>query len=87
MLAAAPRGPLVMHVAKLFPRPDGKRFDALARVISGTLRPGDRVRVLGEGFTPEDEEDSSVAEVGSVWVYQVRGLGGGGVLRHWGRAT
>ena len=28
--------------------------------------------MLGEGFTPEDEEDSSVAEVSAVYVYQAR---------------
>ena len=28
--------------------------------------------MLGEGFTPEDEEDSSVQEVASVSVYQAR---------------
>lgn len=31
-----------------------------------------QVRVLGEGYTPEDEEDSAVAEITNVWVYQVR---------------
>ena len=31
-----------------------------------------QVRVLGEAFTPEDEEDSSVGEVSAVWVYQAR---------------
>ena len=29
--------------------------------------------MLGEGYTPEDEEDSSTAEVTAVHVYQVRG--------------
>lgn len=28
--------------------------------------------MLGEAYTPEDEEDSAVATVGSVWVYQAR---------------
>lgn len=31
-----------------------------------------QVRVLGETYTPEDEEDSTVAEVTNVWVYQAR---------------
>jgi hypothetical protein len=43
MTEASPRGPLVFHVAKLFPKQDGRAFDALGRIISGTLRPGDRV--------------------------------------------
>ncbi len=41
-----------------------------------------RPQVLGESYTPEDEEDSAVAVVGQVWVYQVRprrpGGGAGG---------
>ncbi len=48
MDACNPRGPLVVAVAKLFPRQDCSRFDALGRIMSGTLRPGDRVKV-GEG--------------------------------------
>ena len=28
--------------------------------------------MLGEGFTPEDEEDSAAAEVSKVWAYQAR---------------
>ena len=31
-----------------------------------------QVKVLGEGYTPEDEEDSAIAEVTAVNVYQAR---------------
>ncbi|KAK9906659.1 hypothetical protein WJX75_005709 [Coccomyxa subellipsoidea] len=72
MKACNPRGPLVIHIAKLFPKTDVSAFDALGRILSGTVKPGDRVRVLGEAYTPEDEEDSAVAEVTRVWVYQAR---------------
>ncbi|KAK9842583.1 hypothetical protein WJX81_007484 [Elliptochloris bilobata] len=72
MAACNARGPLVAHVAKLIPKADCSGFDALARIFSGTVKPGDRVRVLGEGYTPEDEEDSAVATVSAVWVYQAR---------------
>mmetsp|Transcript_826 Transcript_826/g.1239 ORF Transcript_826/g.1239 Transcript_826/m.1239 type:complete len:995 (+) Transcript_826:135-3119(+) len=72
MHSCNPRGPLVIHIAKLFPKPDCSSFNAFGRIISGTLRPGDKVRVLGEGYTPDDEEDSAVTEVGSVSVYQAR---------------
>jgi hypothetical protein len=30
------------------------------------------VRVLGEAYTPEDEEDSALADVGNICIYQVR---------------
>lgn len=72
MKACNPRGPLVIAIAKLFPKTDVSAFDALGRILSGTVKRGDRVRVLGEAYTPEDEEDSAVAEVTKVWVYQAR---------------
>ena len=66
------RGPLVIHICKLFPTNDCSAFDALGRVMSGTIRPGERVKVLGESYSPEDEEDSTVATVSSVWIFQGR---------------
>ena len=66
------KGPLAIHVTKLFPKSDTSAFDAFGRVLSGTVKPGDRVRVLGEAYSPEDEEDSTVATVTAVWVYQAR---------------
>eukprot|EP00884_Botryococcus_braunii_P000125 jgi/Botrbrau1/10112/Bobra.20_2s0019.1 len=66
------KGPTVIHVAKLFPKPDCSAFDAFGRVMSGSIRPGQRVKVLGEGYTPEDEEDSSTATVTNVWIFQAR---------------
>lgn len=65
-------GPLVVHVAKLFPRQDCSQFDAFGRIFSGTIRMGDKVHVLGESYTPEDEEDSIRGEVGQIWVFQSR---------------
>ena len=44
MTGCNPRGPLVVHITKLFPKADCTRFDAFGRIISGTIRPGDRVR-------------------------------------------
>ena len=67
-----PKGPLVVHISKLFPKADCSAFDAFGRVLSGTVKPGDRVRVLGEAYTPDDEEDSTLATISAVWVYQAR---------------
>uniref|UniRef100_A0A383VQF5 SNU114 homolog n=1 Tax=Tetradesmus obliquus TaxID=3088 RepID=A0A383VQF5_TETOB len=72
MTSCSRTGPLVVHVAKLFPKNDASSFDAYGRIFSGTLRPGDEVRVLGEGFTPDDDEDSGDAVVSNVWLYQAR---------------
>lgn len=72
MCECAPGGGLVIAVAKLYPRGDGAAFDALGRVMAGTVRPGDRVRVLGEAYSPDDEEDSASRTVVSVSVFQTR---------------
>ena len=66
------QGPVMVYVSKLFPKPDASAFDAFGRVFSGTVKPGDRVRVLGEAYSPEDEEDSAVAQVKDVWVFMGR---------------
>ena len=65
-------GPLVAYICKMFPKSDCSAFDALARVMSGTIKAGDTVRVLGESYSPDDEEDSSVARVTAIWSYQAR---------------
>ena len=44
MKACNAKGPLVVHIAKLFPKSDCSAFDAFGRVFSGTVRPGDKVR-------------------------------------------
>ncbi|ERN10847.1 110 kDa U5 small nuclear ribonucleoprotein component CLO [Amborella trichopoda] len=67
-----PSGPLMVNVTKLFPKSDCSVFDAFGRVYSGTIQTGQTVRVLGEGYSPEDEEDMTVKEVTKLWVYQAR---------------
>ncbi len=59
--------PSSKHVSTCFTR-------ALSPVSSVVIWPCvvHQVRVLGEGFTPEDEEDSAAAEVSKVWAYQAR---------------
>lgn len=59
-------GPLLVNVTKLYPTPDATHFRALGRVFSGTIVAGARIRVLGEAYTPMDEEDSGAATVARV---------------------
>ena len=61
-------GPLVIHVTKLFSSSDAASFRSFGRVMSGTARPGEHVRVLGEGYTPEDEEDMVTATISDTWI-------------------
>ncbi|MEO1777116.1 MAG: EF-Tu/IF-2/RF-3 family GTPase, partial [Pseudomonadota bacterium] len=63
MRACDPSGPLMVNVVKLYSTPDGTAFHALGRVFSGTLRPGEQVKVLGEAYSLDDEEDMAVCEV------------------------
>ncbi|KAJ1615803.1 P-loop containing nucleoside triphosphate hydrolase protein, partial [Pavlovales sp. CCMP2436] len=72
MLACDPAGPLVACVAKLVHEQTCERFDCLVRVLSGTLTPGMAVRVLGEGYCAEDEEDSAQRTVGELFLLQGR---------------
>jgi U5 small nuclear ribonucleoprotein component len=72
MAAASSRGPAVLHAAKQFPSEDASAFLAYARVMSGVLRPGDRVRVLGESYSPEDDEDAAPATVAALYLHQGR---------------
>ncbi|KAF2146945.1 uncharacterized protein K452DRAFT_242181 [Aplosporella prunicola CBS 121167] len=65
-------GPLVVHVTKLFNSTDAKTFHSFGRVLSGIAKPGDQVRVLGEGYTIEDEEDMVMATISDVWIAESR---------------
>jgi U5 small nuclear ribonucleoprotein component len=65
-------GPLVVHVTKLFNAPDAKSFHCLGRVMSGVAKPLQSVRILGEGYTIEDEEDMVVATVTDTWIAESR---------------
>ncbi|CAK9874035.1 unnamed protein product [Sphagnum jensenii] len=65
-------GPLMVNITKLYPKADCSVFDSFGRVVSGTIRTGQSVRVLGEGYSPDDEEDMAVKEVTKLWVYQSR---------------
>ncbi|KAK9757693.1 hypothetical protein RND81_01G179800 [Saponaria officinalis] len=72
MLNCDPSGPLMVNITKLYPKADCSVFDAFGRVYSGVIQTGQAVRVLGEGYSPEDEEDMTEKEVTKLWVYQAR---------------
>ncbi|KAK8545022.1 hypothetical protein V6N13_066336 [Hibiscus sabdariffa] len=65
-------GPLMVNVTKLYPKSDCSVFDAFGRVYSGRIQTGQTLRVLGEGYSPDDEEDMTVKEVTKLWIYQAR---------------
>lgn len=72
MKACDADGPVMVHVAKLYHTTDAQSFRAFGRVMSGTLRKGTPIKVLGEGYSPEDEEDMMTAIVENLWISESR---------------
>ena len=72
MKACDASGPLMINVTKLYHTPDCTSFNALGRVMSGTVKAGDTVKVLGEGYSVDDEEDMAEREVSKVMLMQAR---------------
>lgn len=66
MNECSPDGPLMINVVKMMSTSDGSKFFSFGRIYSGTVRAGQTVRVLGEGFTSHDDEDMAAAEVGTI---------------------
>lgn len=67
-----PEGPLMVQVSKLYHTTDAQSFRAFGRIISGTLRKGQQLKVLGEGYSPEDEEDMMMATVEDILISEAR---------------
>jgi U5 small nuclear ribonucleoprotein component len=40
-------GPLFIHTVKMYHQKDYKNFDVLGRIISGKIKQGEKVRILG----------------------------------------
>jgi len=72
MRALDPAGTLMVNCVKLLSAPDGNSFYALGRVLSGTVREGQKVRVLGAAYSAEDGEDMQLATVRGVSIGQAR---------------
>jgi 116 kDa U5 small nuclear ribonucleoprotein component len=76
MMACDPEGPTVVHISKLYHTADAQDFRAFGRVMSGTVKKGMQLKVLGEGYSPEDEEDMARNEVAGLWISESRLLSG-----------
>ena len=72
MIDCDSEGPLIVHTTKLYPSEDGVQFYAFGRVFSGTINAGQQIKILGEGYTIDDEEDSRVSLVGRLWISEAR---------------
>lgn len=65
-------GPLLIQVSKLYPTTDATEFRAFGRVLSGTASVGQPVKVLGEEYSADDEEDMALTHIGGVWINETR---------------
>lgn len=65
-------GPLVVQITKLFNTPDATGFHSFGRVMSGIAKAGQQVRVLGEGYTVDDEEDMALSTISDTWIAESR---------------
>merc|ERR1711953_531839 len=57
------KGPLLMHVSKMVPTSDKRRFYAFGRVFSGTIATGLKVRIMGPHYKPGSKEDLNVKSI------------------------
>jgi 116 kDa U5 small nuclear ribonucleoprotein component len=72
MKSCQANGPVMVQITKLYHTTDAQSFRAFGRVISGTLRKGMDIKVLGEGYSPEDEEDMVKVTVEDLWIGEAR---------------
>jgi U5 small nuclear ribonucleoprotein component len=72
MKACDAEGPVMVQIGKLYHTTDAQSFRAFGRVLSGTLKKGMTIKVLGEGYSPEDEEDMMESIVEDIWISEAR---------------
>lgn len=58
-----PNGPLMLYVSKMVPSSDKGRFIAYGRVFSGTVRSGQKVRIMGPNYVPGTKKDLAVKNI------------------------
>jgi len=61
--ACDPNGPLMLYISKMVPTSDKGRFYAFGRVFSGTVRTGQKVRIMGPNYIPGKKEDLVVKPI------------------------
>jgi len=50
-------GPLMVYVSKMVPTADNSRFVAFGRVFAGTIKTGQKARIMGPNYLPGKKED------------------------------
>jgi elongation factor 2 len=58
-----PNGPLMIYISKMVKSNDKGRFYAFGRVFSGTVKSGQRVRIMGPNYVPGKNTDLYVKSI------------------------
>lgn len=74
MLECNPEGPLMVYITKLYASSDAAEFRAFGRILSGTLKNNQEIKVCGEGFDQDDDEDMIITTVKGLFLNQTRYL-------------
>jgi elongation factor 2 len=56
-------GPLMLYISKMVPTTDKGRFYAFGRVFAGTVRTGQKVRIMGPNYVPGKKSDLFVKNI------------------------
>lgn len=62
----------MIQTVKMYHKSDHKAFDVLGRIISGTIKKNDELRILGENYEPGDDEDVFVKSASRIFLLQGR---------------
>jgi len=63
MINCAPDGPLMVYISKMVPTADNSRFTAFGRVFAGTIKTGQKARIMGPNYLPGKKEDLYVKNI------------------------
>ncbi|SCP04023.1 U5 small nuclear ribonuclear protein, putative [Plasmodium ovale] len=63
---------LMVYIVKNYHRPECLLIDLFGRVMCGTIKKGQTVLILGEGYTLSDDEDMITRVVTHLWIYEGR---------------
>lgn len=58
-----PSGPLMIYISKMIPSTDKGRFIAFGRVFSGTVKTGQKVRIMGPNYIPGKKNDLAIKNI------------------------
>jgi elongation factor 2 len=56
-------GPLIVYISKMIPSTDKGRFIAFGRVFSGTVKTGQKVRIMGPNYVPGKKNDLVIKNI------------------------